>query len=179
MAGIKGRSGSGGRRVGAGRKPKAETFGRQIERAEKVIATRSLEVLESLIKAALAEGQVVEEYWEPAGLQTVTVTEKIEPKVDPKDKDKPPTSARYVRILKLVFPDLPAGEMVLVRRAVRTLLPDTKAGMYLLNRIMGSPSTEPEEGPPTAVESKMDWKRLTPEEIDALRFLIEKCTVAS
>lgn len=60
MAGVKGQQGGGGARIGAGRKPKFERFATAIQRAEKRIADRLPELIDTLFE--LSEGITVREF---------------------------------------------------------------------------------------------------------------------
>ena len=63
MAGVKGMTGSGGVRPGAGRKPKAEKYQRPISTAEKRIADRLPAIVDAMLSLAL--GVSVQEEGKP------------------------------------------------------------------------------------------------------------------
>jgi flavin-binding protein dodecin len=98
-------AGLGGARPGAGRKPKAEKFKRQINATEKAIAEALPQATAQLRKLAEGEFEVVEETW------------RLE------------SGAKKPR---------------LVERRVKTALPDLKAIVYIINRILGPPKSEAE-----------------------------------
>lgn len=107
----------GGRRPGAGRKPKLTKNETAIQYAEKQIRDQLPEILHEQIRLALGGFQIVDEKWLPAGLVTTGSGEAEMP----------------------AFPGKSAEELVLVERRVSTALPDRTAGQYLINRIMGTP----------------------------------------
>lgn len=126
----------GGARPGAGRKPTRERFARPVEQAEKRIADRLPEFVDNQILLALGGGERIEERWEAAG--TVAVDDVL------RGKDGQPIlneRGQPLRAKVPAFPDLPIDQMVLVERKVITMGPDRAANEYLLDRIMGKPTT--------------------------------------
>lgn len=120
----------GGARPGSGRKKKAEKFAPQIDATEKRIADKLPEIADKLLSLALDGAELVSEVYEPAATVTVDVAERV---TDSQGND------RIVKGLKMAFPDLPGDEMVLVKRTVTQHYPDRQAGVYLINRILGTP----------------------------------------
>jgi hypothetical protein len=125
----------GGRRPGAGRKPRAERFARPIAAAEKKIADRLPELVDNQFLLALGGGERIEERYETAG--TVLIDGVLL-----NDQGKPLTTERgaVVRTQVPAFPDLDPTDLVLVERKVITLAPDRAANEYLVDRILGKPT---------------------------------------
>lgn len=134
MAGVKGKSGSGGARPNAGRKAKAEKFPTQVQAAEQRCADRLPNNLANLERLADGEAEQTEEEWLAAG--TVTIGK-----------------GAYV---KPAFPDLPPDELVLVRRKTVTYGPDVKANIYLTDRALGRPESADEMKIAQAVEAELE-----------------------
>lgn len=108
----------GGARPNAGRKKKLDKHAHSVDAAEKQIRDRLPEIVDAQLKLALGGEDIVTEKWQPAGLVTTGSGE----------------------FTSLVFPDLPADEMVLVERTITKANKDRAAGQYLINRILGSPT---------------------------------------
>lgn len=115
----------GGARPGAGRKPKREQFGPQIESAERRCVNRLPKNLASLEMLADGGYEQVTETWEPAGL--IYVTKQVE------------TKDGTVRVSELAFPEIDPTELVCVRRTRSIAAPDRAAAIYLVDRAMGKP----------------------------------------
>lgn len=121
---------AGGARPGSGRKPATARHKGAILKAEKRIAAKlpdRIEDLEFLAHGGYDEGT---EVWEPAGLQTITLSRT---QLGPDGKEY--TISETVP----AFPDLPATDLVLVRRTKAIAAPDRAANIYLADRIMGKP----------------------------------------
>lgn len=116
---VKGQSGN-----PSGRPRKRDKFGRPIARAEKQIADRLPELIENMFYLANGGYERVEEEWQPAGLVYVG-------------------SGEFAR---RAFPDLPADQLVLVKRKSSIADKDRQANEYLINRIMGKPIERQEIG---------------------------------
>jgi hypothetical protein len=115
---IDGRAGNGGARVGSGRKAKADKYAGPIAAAEDRIADRLPQLIDNLEKLADGGFLEVHEEWQPAGLVTTG-------------------SGEYEQ---RVFPELPADELVRVKRTVSRAAPDRAANIYLVDRILGKPT---------------------------------------
>src|SRR4051812_13156048 len=96
---------SGGRRPGAGRKPRAEKHAQPVAAAEQRIRDRLPEILDNLFHLADGGYLRVREKREPAGLIFVEDVEEIEGE-DGKIKT--------LRTKRRAFPDLDPKEMVVV-----------------------------------------------------------------
>jgi hypothetical protein len=120
----------GGARPGAGRKPKAQKFAAPIARAEKQISDKLPGIVANLLRLADGGYDIVEETWEPAGTVMVSGMEIYEP------QEGPP---RSMKVSRQAFPDLPADQLVLIRRVVSTTDMDRAANIYLVDRILGKP----------------------------------------
>jgi len=118
---------------GPGRKPKADKFARPIARAEKQIADRLPELIDNMLMLACGGYERIEEEWQPAGSLYIG---------SGKDSVK-------------MYPDLPDGELVLVKRKRSIADRDRAANEYLINRILGKPTERQEfsgpEGAPIEV----------------------------
>ncbi len=104
---------------GPGRPRKAEKFAGQIAAAEQQIADRLPTILEAQLLLAHGGWEQVEEEWQPARLVTIGSGELEQP----------------------AFPELPPDQMVLVKRKHSIAAPDRAAGQYLIDRILGKPTT--------------------------------------
>jgi len=142
----------GGKRAGAGRPRKADTHERPIKAAEKKFADKLPQLADNVLALA-AGGQLSETLvYEPAGMVTVDDTEVVETE----------KGAISVKIKRLVFPDMDADELVLVRKTVSVAAPNLQASVYAMNRIMGTPTERQElSGPdgaaiPVTIESAID-----------------------
>jgi hypothetical protein len=113
---------SGGARPGAGRPRKAEKYAAPIAAAEDHIADRLPQLLSNMLKLANGGWEQVEEKWLPAALIT-TGSGEFESRV---------------------YPDLPANQLVLVERKRSRAAPDRAANIYLIDRILGKPTTRVE-----------------------------------
>ena len=112
----------GGARPGSGRKRKADKYERKINAAEKKIADRLPELVDNLLILASGGYERVKEKWEPAGTVYIGSGE---------DKFK-------------AFPDKDDDELVLVERSREVADRDRAANVYLLDRIIGKPTTRQE-----------------------------------
>lgn len=101
----------------AGRPRKAEKYAGQISQAEDTIADQLPQLLAAQLELALGGREQVEEHYAPAGTITIGSGES----------------------LALVFPDKPAGELILIKRSRSIAAPDRAAGQYLIDRILGRP----------------------------------------
>lgn len=110
-------AGTGGRRPGAGRKPKDEKFKLPIARAEQRIADHLPELIDNMLHLANGGYERVEEEWQPAGLIYVGSGE----------------------FAQRAFPDLESDKLVLVKRKSSIADKDRAANEYLINRILGKP----------------------------------------
>ena len=117
-------AGTGGRRPGAGRPRKADKFAGAIAKAEKRIADRLPELIDNMFSLANGGYERVEEQWAPAGSLWIGSGD----------------SARRM------FPELKAGDMVMVKRTVSVADKDRAANEYLINRILGKPIERQEIG---------------------------------
>lgn len=122
---------SGGSRDGAGRKPKREKFKAPIARAEKRIADSLPTRMEKLHYLADGGYRRPIEIWEPAGLQTIVVSQVL---LDAEGKQY------IVSRTEKAFPDLEPDQLVLIRKTVSFADPDLRANIYLADRIMGKPT---------------------------------------
>ena len=112
----------GGRRPGAGRKPKAEKYEQPINEAEQKIVDRLPQLIDKLVYLAVGGYDQIERKYQPAALVTTGSGEFETP----------------------VFPDKKADELVLVERRVSRATPDLKALIYLVDRILGKPTQRQE-----------------------------------
>ncbi|HEY1011144.1 MAG TPA: hypothetical protein VGE07_00470 [Herpetosiphonaceae bacterium] len=124
----------GGKRSGAGRKPRAEKYQKQIAKLERAI----LPELDALyqVQLQLAKGgiEIAERHYEPAGTITVDGVAR--------NTDGTPAldaNGRAIKCKVLAFPTKPAEEMVLVKLIIKVSGPDRQAGQYLIDRIAGKP----------------------------------------
>lgn len=175
MAGVKGRSG--GKRIGAGR-PKAYLYQRHITAADKSIAPRLKEFLALIEQLGRGEIEIVREVWKPAALVLVDKTEFQEQVKKGKDGEET-TALVAVKVKAPAFPQMRPTDMVLVEKRLGSGLPYLPALMYLVNRIMGRPDTQPDEPETPEVAPKYDLSRLTGVEIATLTALLEKAAPAS
>lgn len=139
MAGVKGRSGSGGARPGAGRKPIRETFKRQVGTTEKIYAEHLEQAALNLRILADGGQERVERKYLPAGLVIIEAPLR--------DVDgNPILNRRGMPILAktLAYPLLPPDQLVLVEEKTISLLPDREANIYISNRILGTPTVHQE-----------------------------------
>lgn len=125
-AGSKPASRRGGARPGAGRKPKAVKNQSAISKAEAQIKDRLPELIDNLLHLACGGYERVTSTFEPAGLIMIESVEY--------DDD-----GKAIKSKRLAFPDLPANQLVEVKRTVTTADKDRKANEYLIDRIMGRP----------------------------------------
>ena len=165
MAGTKGKSG--GLRAGAGR-PAKPNHQATIERAEKRIADRLPTIIDNLFHLADGGYERIEEEYEPAGTVIVAGSEIVETERGP----------RAVKVQRPAFPELPADQMVLVRRRVSIADKDRAANIYLADRILGKPTERAEISTPEggAIRVKHDIEELRglpPEEL--VRLYRELC----
>jgi hypothetical protein len=152
-------NGHGGARPGAGRKTRAERFARPIASAERQIADKLSELVQTELQLALEGGERVEERYAAAG--TVLIEDVIEP-----------PEGRPVKVKRPAFPDKPADELVLVERKVTTLGPDRQAVEYSIDRILGKPmvaieASGPDGGPLKIVVEYEDLPPLPDSSADA------------
>ena len=122
-------NGHGGKRPGAGRKRKADKFEGEISQVEQLIVEALPQVVKSLIESATGALMVREEF-EPAGTITRDATQ-IE------HTDNGP---RALKVKELVYPDKDPEDLVLVKRIEQHETPEVRAGMYLVDRILGKPT---------------------------------------
>lgn len=122
----------GGKRPGAGRKPKAEKYAPKINKAEKRIADKLPALVDNLF--ALADGgyERIEERYEPAGLVLI-------------DSHEVDGDGRVTRTKTRAYPDLDPATLVLVERKVVTADRDRAANIYLMDRILGKPTEHVEQ----------------------------------
>lgn len=115
-------NGHGGKRPGAGRPSKAEKYATPIAATEDRIVGELPGLVANMLR--LAKGGWWEEEIEqqPAGLVTIGSGE-FESKV---------------------FPDKPDHELVVVKKKRRRAAPDRAANQYLIDRILGKPTTSVE-----------------------------------
>src|SRR5579871_7390 len=118
MAGVKGRSG--GRRPGAGRRPKAERYAAQIGRVEQQIADNLETLLTELLRLAKGGYERVEREYQSAG--TVLI-DRYEPILDVEGKPTGKTLRRKVS----AYPNLAPHRLVMVKRKVMTVDGDRAA----------------------------------------------------
>lgn len=142
-------NGHGGKRKGAGRKPRAERLEKPINAAERQIVKELPAILAEHIKLARGQVVIVEETYEPAGTIQIDKIEMEEGKV--------------FRTKELAFPHLDPETPVLVKKVVRRPGPHQAAGAYLADRILGKPTTVIEDTTP-------EERRLPPD----LEAMIEK-----
>ena len=116
----------GGARPNSGRKPKSVTYERQIAEAEKRAADKLPANIDTLQQLANGGIEIHEDVYEPAGMIVI-------------DDVITDNEGREIKVKRLAFPDKPANELVLVRRTKRITAPDSKAAMYLVDRIAGKP----------------------------------------
>lgn len=117
-------------------KRKVDLYAAQKQAANNAAAEQLVHYVHNL--QVLADGgmEQVDEEWVPAGLILI----------DAQDEDDGLLAAagvntRHMRRPKkvLAFPDLPADQMVLVKRKRTVMAPDRSANIYLLDRIIGRP----------------------------------------
>lgn len=125
----------GGAREGAGRKPKAETYARQIAATEKRIAASMAALLVSLEQLADGGAEREMRVEQPAGTLFRDVWIQ-----DEDEAGEPVGKARRDKVL--IFPELPPLEMVCIKRVITVEPGDRQAIIYLLDRIMGKPAGE-------------------------------------
>lgn len=167
MAGVKGRSG--GKRDGAGRKPKSYLYQRHIQKADKYLAPKMEELLKLLEEMARGQIEMVRETWKPAALILVERVELQEVSVGEDTRLVP------VKSKVSAFPNKRPDDMVLVDKRILSGVRDRQALIYLVNRIMGRPAGQPEEPEEaTSVAARYDLGKLTGEEIELLYALLEK-----
>jgi hypothetical protein len=147
----------GGRRPGAGRKPKAAPI--QIAAVERSVGSLTKRQLVEELRAR-ADGELQEllpqlygnllflanggfpresEIWERA--DSIYVDGVVE------DKDGNPildANGRPTKIRVRAFPDAKPGEMILTKRSVETAEPDRESNKYLIDRALGSPTKKHE-----------------------------------
>lgn len=115
-------NGHGGRRAGAGRPRKAEQYAPEIAAAERRIADKLPGLVDDLLKLAHGGFWEEEEERQPSAIVTVGSGEFEMP----------------------AFPDKRPDELVLVKRKRRRVAPDRAALTYLIDRILGKPTTHVE-----------------------------------
>ena len=123
--------GKGGPRPGAGRPKKTEKYESEINQAERKIADRLPELLETLFALAFGGAEIVEKEFQPAGLVYVDQVRTS------KGQDGDP--GETTRFKKKAFPNLDPKEEVLVRKKISYTQPDRIALVYLVDRVMGKP----------------------------------------
>jgi hypothetical protein len=132
MAGTTGHSG--GARPGAGRKPNPRL--QQLNNSQQQAADHLQQTLQQRLATLelLARGgaQTITERWEPAGTLFIDSTHDV------LDSQGNPTG-KTTPCKRPAFPNLPADQLVLVSRIVRTLPPNLAANIYLTNRQIGVP----------------------------------------
>jgi len=116
----------GGARVGAGRKSKAEKNKSAITKAEAQIKDRLPELIGNLFHLACGGYERITRVFEPAGLVMIDTVEYSD-------------DGKAIKSKRLAFPNLPAEQLVEVRRTVTIADKDRKANEYLADRIMGRP----------------------------------------
>lgn len=136
----------GGKRAGAGRKPKAEKFAPQIDRAEKRIADRLPELIDNQFALALGGGIRTESRYELARGVLIEAYEQDE-------------NGRIVKVKRQLFPDAAEDALVLVEKKEVELGPDRAANEYLIDRILGKPTA--------IVEAEVSGKDGEPIEVTA------------
>lgn len=127
-------NGHGGKRAGAGRKPRAERFGPQLEAAEARCVRRLPQHLGNLEQLADGGYEQVTETWEPAGLTFVEA-----PLLGPDGAPRMDANGRPIVVRQQAFPDLAPDTLVCVRRTRSIAAPDRAANIYLIDRAMGKP----------------------------------------
>ena len=157
----------GGARPGAGRKRKIEKYESPIVAAENRLADRLPLTIDNLEKLADGGQESYQETWEPAG--TILIDD-VEIEHDAKGNPRP------IKVKRLAFPDLPADELVLVRKVVSVAAPDRTTNIYLSDRVMGKPTERVEHDGDIGVALTNDLSRLGDEELDQLETLVEKAT---
>lgn len=121
---------AGGARLGSGRKPATARHKGAILKAERQIAKKLPDRIADLEYLAAGGYDQDTEVWEPAGLQTITLTRTA---VDAECKEY--TVSETVA----AFPKLPPTQLVLVKKTKTVAAPDRGANIYLADRIMGKP----------------------------------------
>ncbi|MDP9415968.1 MAG: hypothetical protein M3Q08_18155 [Pseudomonadota bacterium] len=111
---------------GPGRPRKTDKFAGQIAAAEQRIADTLPSILEAQLLLAHGGFEEVEEEWQPARLVTIGSGELEQP----------------------AFPELPPDQLVLVKRKHSIAAPDRAAGQYLIDRILGKPTSSVEVSDP-------------------------------
>lgn len=127
-------NGWGGRRAGAGRKPKAEEYGTQIKAADKYTAEQLLHNAETMQR--LADGGIPEirETWE---LALAVLIDDIETTSEGETE-------KVIKVKRQLFPEAGEKELVCTKRVVTIRGPDLAAVAYQLNRIAGAPRRDEE-----------------------------------
>lgn len=120
-------NGHGGAREGAGRKKHTEKFAPQIDAGLQIAADNLVDNIETLQLLASNDRVVIHEEWLPAGMVMID---------DLECDDTGKTS----KIRRLAFPDLPAEQLVLVKRRVVNNGPSETAAIYLVDRVAGKPT---------------------------------------
>lgn len=125
----------GGKRANSGRKPRAERFAKPIASAEKRIADKLPEVVDTLLALATGSSKRVEERFQAAG--TILRDDVLrDPLTGEPERDG---RGNFVKIRVPMFPDLPPDELVLVDRKEIEIGADRAAAEYLTDRILGKP----------------------------------------
>lgn len=131
----------GGRRPGAGRKPKKTKYELSVTAAEDKIVDHLPQILDNLLKLANGGFEVVENKWMPRSAFSLGDVIAMGAGKSSEDATK-----------AIEKPD----ELVLSERKTYYALPDRAANIYLVNRILGSPTQKQElsgpEGGPIPVE---------------------------
>ena len=163
-------NGHGGARKDAGRKPKAHLYGARIAAADKFIAPKLKEYAELIDRLARGEIDIVREVWRPAALVLV---ERIEMQEVDRGEE-----TRLVPVKSKVpaFPSMRPEQMVLVEKRIQAGQVDLDALIYLQNRVMGKPAGQPEEPEEDAPMPGYDLSRLSAEDLNALKELLEKAS---
>lgn len=168
MAGVKGRSG--GRRDGAGRKPKSHLYPIPVAEADDYIAPSLRAYMELLDSLARGQIESVRERWMPSALVQVE-------RVDIQETER--GSLVPVKSKVPAFPNLRPTDMVLVEKRIESGMPDFRALTYLINRIMGRPAGQPDSLETDEATELYDLSKLSSEEMDALSALLRKASLAA
>lgn len=150
-------TGHGGARAGAGRPRNQDKYADQIASFHDLAAADLDDRFSAIQQLADGGFEQIEEEWVPAGL--VQITKMVETK-----------EAGAIRVTELAFPELPAEQLVCVKRKRSVAAPEFKANAYLVDRVAGKPIQATEisgaDGGPVEVSLLDAAKRIYRDEED-------------
>lgn len=131
----------GGARAGAGRKANAEKYAGPIAEFTDLCAGHAAQAFENLRRIADGDAARVESKWAPAG----TLTRKDVAR-DVHGRALTDRNGKLTVIEVLLYPDLPADELVMVERKTIHLPPECRANEAIVDRFAGRPTQAVELG---------------------------------